>query len=202
MCEVCSTFSAGNFIETRADGVAEAPDGVRCIFEGICHDLAEDGLEFGEDLFNGVEIRTICREVDKNRSAFFDGFTDTDDLVNTDVVHEHDVTSFQRRREDLLDIGLERLTIHRSFQDEGSGDTIMAQCRDESSGFPVAMQHLLDEPLAAWRSAIKASDVGRDTGFINEHEPLWIESRLPPLQRLTIGRDIWTILLGGVQTFF
>jgi hypothetical protein len=60
----------------------------------------------------------------------------------------------------------------------------------------------LDEPPASWRSAIEAGDVGRDAGFIDEDEPLWIKPRLPPLQGPTIGGDVRPVLLGGVQAFF
>lgn len=64
------------------------------------------------------------------------------------------------------------------------------------------MQHLLDEPLAPWRSAIEPGDIGRDTGFINEDEPFRIKPRLLPLQSLTIGGDVRPILFGGAQAFF
>ena len=112
------------------------------------------------------------------------------------------VASFQGRSENLFNIGLEHLAIHGPFEHEGSGNAIMPQGCNESGSFPIAMQYLLDEALAPWRSAIEAGDVGRDAGFINEHEPLRIKSRLPPLQSLTIGGDVRPILLGGVQAFF
>lgn len=122
--------------------------------------------------------------------------------MNTDVVHEHDVTSFQGRSENLFDIGLEHLAVHRSFEQEGRGHTIMAQRRDECGGLPVAVQHLLDQPLALWRAAVKTSDRGRDAGFIDEYEPLGIEPWLPPSQGLACGGDVRPILLGGVYAFF
>ena len=177
-------------------------DRVRGFLEGVRSDLAQDGFEFGEDLLNRIEIGTVCREVNKKRATCFDRFSDTDTLVNTDVVHEHDVTSFQRWSKNLFDISLEHLTVHCALEHEGSSNAIMAQRRDEGGGFPIAMQHLLDQALAPWRSAIEPGDGGRDAGFINENEPFRVKSRLSPLQGFTTGGDVRPILLGGVQAFF
>src|SRR6266404_1217010 len=46
--EVCGAFSSTDLVETRSDGLTEAPDGECGIPEGVCGDLAKDGLEFGK----------------------------------------------------------------------------------------------------------------------------------------------------------
>jgi hypothetical protein len=189
-------------VKTRRDGLAQAVDRVCRALEGVGGDFAEIGFEFGEDLLDGVEVGTIWRQVKQRCAAGFDGFSNTCDLVNTDVVHEQDVASFQGRREDLFDIGRERLAIHRASQHKGSGHAIVAQGGDESAGFPVAMQDFLDQPLAAWRAATETGDIARDAGFIDEDQSLRIKPRLPPSQGLSTGGDVRPILLGGAQTFF
>jgi hypothetical protein len=138
----------------------------------------------------------------KNCTARFDGFVDSSNFMNTDVVHEHDVISLQCRSEELFDVGLEHLTIHRAFEHERRSNTVMAQRRDESDGFPVPMRHFLDEPLALRCSPVEAGDRRRDAGFIDEDQPLQIESWLPLLQGFTCGGDVRPVLLGGPQTFF
>jgi hypothetical protein len=202
MGEVCGTFRLRDVLKTSGDGLAEMFDRVRGFLEGVRSDLAKDGFEFGEELLNGVEIGTVCWEVNKKRATCFDRFSDTDALVNIDVVHEHDVTSFQRWSKNLFDIGNKHLAVHRPFEHEGSGNTIMTQRRDEGGGFPMAMQHLLDQTLAPWGSAVKPGDGGRDAGFINENEPFRIKSRLSPLQGFTTRGNVRPILFGGVQAFF
>ena len=153
-------------------------------------------------MLDGIEVGTVSREVKKSCTARFDGFFDSSNFMNTDVIHEYYVIPPQCRREELFNIGLEHLTIHRAFEHEGRSNTVMAQCRDESDGFPVPMQHFLDEPLALRCSPVEAGDRCRDAGFIDEHQPLWVKPWLPLLQGLACGGDVRSVLLGGPQTFF
>lgn len=202
MCEVCGTFSTRDFVETSGNGSAKAFDGVGGAPQGVSGDLAQDGFELSEHLFNRVEIGAVCRKVDKNRAARFDGFSHAGDLVNWDIVHEHDVTSFQGRSENLFDIGPKRRAVHRAFEHERRGHAVVTQRSDECRCLPVAVQHLLDQALAARGAAIKAGDIARNAGFINENQPPWVEPWLPSSQGLSIGRDVRPLLLGGVQAFF
>ena len=153
-------------------------------------------------MFDGIEVGTVCWEVKRNCTARFDGFFDPIYLVDADVIHEHDVISLQCRSEELFDIGLEHLTIHRAFEHEGRSNTVMTQRRDESDGFPVPMRHFLDEPLALRCSPVEAGDRRRDAGFIDEDQSLQIKPWLLLLQGLTSGGDVRPVLLGGPQTFF
>src|SRR5262249_4961371 len=41
-----------------------------------------------------------------------------------------------------------------------------------------------------------------DAGFIDKNQPLRIKLWLLLLQRLTCGRNVWPVLLGGTQAFF
>ena len=195
-------MGARDFTEAKGDGLAEVLDGVGGPLQRVRGNLAEECFELGEQLLDGVEIGTVWRKVARNCAAPFDGFLHAGDLVNRDVVHEHDVTSFQSGNEKLFDIGPERLAVHRSFEHEGGAHAVVAQGRDERGGLPIAVQHLLDQTLASRRTAVETGDRGRDAGFIDEDEPPWIEPRLPSSQGLARGRDVRPILLGGVQAFF
>jgi hypothetical protein len=144
ICEVCSAFSTRDFIETSGDGPAQALEGVGGPLQGVGSDFAEDGFELGECLLDRVEVGTVCGKVDRDCTAPFDGFSHAGDFVHRDIVHEHDVTSFQGRNENLLDIGPERLAVHRAFEHEGRGHMVVAQRRDEGGCLPVAMWHLVD----------------------------------------------------------
>ena len=189
-------------VEASGDGLAEARDGVGGALQRVSGDLAENGFKFSEHLFNWVEVGAVGGEVDKNGAARFDGFLDAGDLMNRDIVHEHDVTFFQGWSQNLFDIGPERLAVHRAFEHKRRGDPIVAQCSDECRGLPIAVQHLLGEALSARGAAVEAGDGARDTGFIDENEPPWIKLWLPSSQSLAIGRDVRPVLLCGVQAFF
>lgn len=102
----------------------------------------------------------------------------------------------------MFDVGLECLAIHCAFAHEGRSNAVVTQRCDECKSFPVPVQHLLHEPFTLWRPAIEARDRRRNGGFIDEYELSRIKQNLPPPQCLTRGGDVWSILLGGPQTFF
>jgi hypothetical protein len=60
----------------------------------------------------------------------------------------------------------------------------------------------LHQPLAAPGAAVETGDTGHNADFIDEYEPFWIRSRLPPSQGAALGRDVWSILFDRVQAFF
>jgi hypothetical protein len=59
----------------------------------------------------------------------------------------------------------------------------------------------VNQALSERGAAIETGNIARDAGFIDENQPLWIKPWLPPLQGSAIGRDVRSILLGGVQAF-
>src|SRR6266404_9902498 len=83
----------------------------------------------------GTRFVTI-RSSEWNCSTSFDGFFDASNLVNADIAHEHHVASLQGRSEELLDIGLERLAVHRAFADKWRSNTVVTQRRDECERIP------------------------------------------------------------------
>jgi len=178
------------------------PDRVGSALECVGGDLAQDSLELGEHLLDRVEVGTICGKVDQNCTACFDGFLHVGDLVNRDIVHEHDVTSFQRGSQDLFDIGAKGFSVHCTFEHERCGHAVVPQRGNESGGLPVAVQDLVNQTLSTRGAPIKTGDIARDAGLIDENQPLWIKPWLSPSQGSAIGRDVRSILLGGVQAFF
>ena len=165
-------------------------------------DLAQDRLELGEHLLDGVEIGTVCGKVDQNCAARFNGFPQAGDLVNGNIVHEHDVTSLQRGSQDLFDISAKGFAVHCTFEHERGGHAIVPQRGDEGAGLPIAVQDLVNQALSTRGTTIETGDIARDAGLIDENQPLWIKPWLSPSQGPASGRDVRSILLGGVQAFF
>ena len=65
MGKICSTFGARDFVKTRCNCLAKMLDGIGGSLEGVSGNFAKNGFELGEHLFDGVEIGTVCREVDR-----------------------------------------------------------------------------------------------------------------------------------------
>jgi hypothetical protein len=193
--EICCTLAWRQMHQTRAD---DRPQ----VIDRAGRRLAEDRLEFGEELLDRIEVRTVRREVEKHRSARLDGLADAGNLVNADVVHDDDVAALESWSKDLFDVGQEALAIHRPIQQQGRRDAIVAQRRYEGRCFPMAMRYLADEPFTARSATVATGHVCGCTGFIDEHELSRIESHLHLAPCLTRRCDVRPILFGRVQAFF
>ena len=84
--------------ECDADGIPEG------IF-GPCRNPRQDGFDLGEELLDRIEIGAVGRQVEDRCADAFDGLTHAVDFVCRQVVHDHDITRFECRREELLGIG-------------------------------------------------------------------------------------------------
>lgn len=191
MSEECGAFARRALLERRSDGLPETVD-------GTCSGLAQNRLDLGEELFDRVEIWAVGRELGNSRPAGFDRFADTWNLVNADIIHDDDITARQRGREHLFDIGLEALAIHRSIQQQGCGNAIMAQGGDECHRFPMAMRHFADEPLTTRSSAVEARHACGCRSFVDEDKPRRVKQTLFSAPRLPRRSYVGPILLGRV----
>jgi hypothetical protein len=122
--------------------------------------------------------------------------------VGAQIVHEDDIALFQGRRENLLDICNKCWPIHRAIDDIGRGHAIEPQGSDERQRLPVTVWHARDQPLTARAAAVVTDHFRRDRGLVNEHQARRLKRRLLGFQRGARRRNIRTILLGGVQSFF
>ena len=64
----------------------------------LAADLAENGFELGEDLFDGIEIGPVGRQVERGCADRLNGLVYAGDLVGGEVVHDDDVARGQGRR--------------------------------------------------------------------------------------------------------
>ena len=58
---------------------------------GAFSSTADEPFELGKDLFDGIEIGTVRRQVDESRTDGFDCLANPSDLVCAEVVEDHDV---------------------------------------------------------------------------------------------------------------
>src|SRR5579871_2022807 len=67
--------------------------------------FAQKRLEHTIRLLDRVEVWRVWREVAQRSTGGFDYFTDSFDLVSCDVVHDDNISAFERGNQTLLDIG-------------------------------------------------------------------------------------------------
>ena len=73
--------------------------------EGAFARLAEQRLELGEELFDGIEVWTVRREEEQPGARGADGAAHGLPLVAAKIIHNHNVARLERWNQELLDIG-------------------------------------------------------------------------------------------------
>jgi len=86
--EVVQTFARREAGEQVANDV---PEGL----EGTGGGFAQQGLELGEELFDGIEVRGIRRQIEQGGAGGFDSSAHADDLMRGEIVHHDDVAPTQ-----------------------------------------------------------------------------------------------------------
>jgi hypothetical protein len=123
-------------------------------------------------------------------------------LVGRQVVHDHDVAVGQGGGEDLLDIGLEGVAVHRTVENPRGHEAVAAQAAGEGGGLPMTPGDLADQPLADRASPVAAGHLGVGPGLVDEHQLGRIEARLAGLPARAPLGHVRPVTLGGVLGFF
>ena len=159
-------------------------------------------FEFGESLFNGIEIRAVRRQVANANPSSREQLADVMDFVGGEVVQDERVALAQLWTEHLLKISRENLGIDGAFDQKGSFDAFMAQGRNEGGTLPVAVRDGTETTLAHRAATMVAGHLGVQAGFINKHQLADIPAGLLPSPIPPGGFNVRPILLGGARRFF
>ena len=188
-------FLRGDEIDELADGAPEA-------FDGPLGGLSQKRLEFGEGIFDGIEIGTVGREVEKACAHGFDQLTHFRPFVAGQIVHDDDVALAQFRDEDLVDVSLESETVDGSVDDKRRDEAAQRQGSNEGRGFPMSVRNADPQALTARSATVTARHVGGGPGLVDEDQALGVEIELPFEPGLALLRDVGAALLGSVRGLF
>lgn len=106
-------------------------------------------LEFGEGLFDGIEVGTVGRQEEEIGAYVADGFAGGLAFVAAEIVHDDDVAQSERWDQELLDVGEVLLAVDWTVEEAGGVDPIDAQRGEEDERAPAAVRRLADQLLAA-----------------------------------------------------
>src|SRR5260370_36211789 len=87
-----------------------------------------------KDHLDWIEVRGILRQIAQACADCLDGVFDAKDFVGGKVVHHHNVSALERRRQTLLEVGQKDFAVHCSVDQhrrDYSGET---QARNEGHG--------------------------------------------------------------------
>jgi hypothetical protein len=190
-----SALCGGDGVEHLTDFL---PEGV----DAACGGLTKQRFEFGEKLFDGVQVGRIRRQIEQRGLRRSNGFFHSSHFVATEVVEDHDIPGLQRGTQKLPYPGQEQFAIHWPVGDQGRGQLIVPQTRKKSGCLPIAIRGRCDASLSSGGATIATRHVGRCPGFIDEHEFSYVQVRLYRAPAAPRHLHVLALLLAGVQSFF
>ena len=123
----------------RFEAVEQRPDPPPRRLNGACGRVAEQGFEFGEDLFNRVEIGGGGRQEAQRGPHPLDGGAYGGTLMAAQIVQNDDIARGERWQQALFNISQEAGPVDWAIKDTGSRQAVVAQRRHEGQGVPVPM---------------------------------------------------------------
>lgn len=117
-------------------------------------------FEFGESLFNGVEVWAVRRQVTDPDSASREQPADVLNFVCGEVVEDDGIPHTQLRAKHPLQINREDLGIHGAFNQKGGFDAFLAQGRNKSGALPVTVRDSAQATLADGTAPVTAGQRG------------------------------------------
>lgn len=109
------------------------------VLEGAWAERAEERFQFGERLFDGIEVRTVGRQKSQVGARLLDGGAHLRLFVGGEIVEDHDIARVQRRHQDLLNVSAERRVINGPVEDGRRGQLSGTERRDDGVRLPMAV---------------------------------------------------------------
>jgi hypothetical protein len=178
------------------------PDGGTDGFDSSAGGFSQEVLELGEELFDRIQIGGVFRQEEELGPYRANELTHGFAFVAAEIVHDHDIAGLQRRKENLLHIELKAVAIDRPLDEPRRVDPVMTQSRQEGHCLPTAVWNFACKPLATWRPSPQWCHVGPGPGFVDEDQPLRIDTTLIFYPLRSLSRYVATIAFASHHAFF
>ena len=109
--------------------------------------LADQGLEFREGHFDGVEVGAVGRQKEGPSADRFEHLGGFGAFVAGEIVEDDHITGLQARRKLGFDVELEALAVDRAVDHPRGGEPVMTQAGDEGLRVPMPEGRVIDQPL-------------------------------------------------------
>jgi hypothetical protein len=195
VADVISALSNGEELERighERDDVIEGP-GARG---------AEERLQFGERLFNRIEVGTVGRQKPDMRADGFNRGADLGLFVHHEVIEHDDIAASQGRHQDLFDVGEKAHIVDRTVEDRRGADPVDRQRGDHRRGLPMATGRVVVQPGAPRTATVAAQEIGGDAALVQKHVLAGVVERQRVMPRAALRGDVRPLLFVGVYGFF
>jgi hypothetical protein len=164
--------------------------------------FSQERLQGMEHHLDRIELRRILRKVPQFCPASLDRLLDAGDLVERNIVEDHDVPSPQRRSETLLDVGQERFAVHGSLDQHRGDDTGLTEAGNEGQRFPAPHRNITKQAFSAWTPTVEADHVGGNGRLINKYQTSGVKKSLLAYPASACPSHVGALSLRGPQAFF
>src|SRR5215208_240618 len=137
--------------------------------------LAQQPLDLGEGLLDGVVVRRVGWQIHKFAAPIFDEFPHPIRLVGGQVVHHRNLAFLQLRSEEVLQVGLKHVGSGASLNRQAWPHSLGAHARQQSRVLATVARHLQAYALTLRRVAVDGCQRDMCAAFVHEHQTPWIE---------------------------
>ena len=162
MPNVIPTFARREEVEGRADKRQH-------VIEGSGTRRSEKRFQFGEYLFDRIEVGTVGRQESDLGAHRLDGGADRGVFVDGQVVEHDHIATVERGHQHLLHVRLKAHRVDGPVEDGGCGDAIDTEGRDYRLRFPMAAGRVIVQPRATRAPTVAAQQIGRHATFVEKH---------------------------------
>lgn len=159
-------------------------------------------LEFGEDVFDRVQVGRVRRQVNEFGPDGFDRGRRGSGPVTREIVEHHDIAKPQTWREELLAKAGKAKSVDRTVENHRGPCPVETDGMHQRVGPPMTAGKSVDQPLAAVGPASKPGHVGLQARFVDEHELFGIDVVLAVLPIGSPLGDVGAVLFGGTRRLF
>jgi len=138
------------------------------VLEGARPCGPEEGLQFGERLFDRIEVRTVWWEKSQERPGLLNRHADFGLFVGGEVVEDDDVAGAQCGHQYLLDVRAERGVVDRSIEHGCGRQFGGAQRGNHRMRLPVAAGCVIGDPCPTQAAGVAAEEIRGHARFVDE----------------------------------
>lgn len=136
--------------------------------EGPGSRRSQERFQFGERLFDRIEVGTVGGQKSDVCPDRFDRRADLRLFVHREVVEDDNIAWPERPDEDLFDIGKKARIVDRPIEDRGRADPLDRQRGDHCRRFPMTTGRVVVQPRAPRTATVAAQQISGDAALIQE----------------------------------
>jgi len=131
---------------------------------------AQQGLHFGERLFNRGEIGRVSWQEQQAAASGFYGSSDTRALMNAQIIQNHDLPWLEAGSKQLLHVDLESSSISGPIQHKSFSHALHRQRSDQRQARAIVARNLADGSLSSGSIGIQGSHGDMAACLIHKHQ--------------------------------